>query len=211
MLSLLEEASRKGDTYLEIKECDKLKLLFGGITMQPIHLDNKLLESKRNEMSANDQQAMLEKSSSMLMCCNKQYPARICVLNKFAGDENGKSMWKTIKDNFLTGNNRTKAKVDQELTDNVYVFRAPAMVFDGTVPHAGMPVQNYSNAADNSPIKILETRIIEKDLPVHLQFLKSIERLDTISRIFLETWPEDEFGAKSENVSDGDVDIVLKL
>lgn len=208
VLRLLEEAGEWRNVYLETNDAEDMVLIIGGIIMQPLHNDLKLRPEKKETMDVDEQEALLQETSSMLMCCDIEYPVRLAVLHKFAGDEDGESIWQKIKQEFLIDKRRTKAKVVEELPNNVHVFRAPAIVFDGTVPHAGMPVQNYSRASDSSPIKLLEHRVKRKRR-VDLRFLKSIAKLNTITRIFLSTWPKDKHGEKSEFIVEGAVDTIL--
>lgn len=199
------------DIYLDALEMEELKLIIGGTDLQDFHLDFEAEEDMRQD--AEDEGVFL-KANAMLLTCHEEKPARLAVLNP---DGKESESWKQVKSAFRRADDKTRASI----TDNSSqwpphaIFRCAGLVFDGAVPHAGVPVQHYSQAKDGSAIKKLEKQKLEKQkgtkgAEVDLAFLKSIDGLSEITRLFITTWPMAEFGPKDLWVKKDKVDIVQK-
>lgn len=206
MKQLILIARKKNDVYFKVSEIKELKLVIGGTELQAFHGDAKVIEARKEEA---EKRQLLQKVNACLITCDDQYPARIAVLNQFVNEP---EQWSKIKREFRE-TEYNLASVE-ELDNNSEspphaIFRCMGVVFDGTCSHAGMPVQYYSQANEESAIKKLEKRSRHATWKVNYSFLTKLDKLSAITRIFISTWPEDMFGDKDNWVESGDVDLTL--
>jgi len=197
----------KKDVYFRVDEMHDMKVLVGGTAMQHFHQD---LELKDEYKGDEDLESDLERSClTVLLSGSDAHRVNLAVLDVYSDGDNG-AQWSTIKKEFrrdLPGTHADFRERHDKTHGRYGVFSSAGLVFHCAVKHAGMAVQNYRQAAESSAIKRLERQNAKGPGAVDLPFLKGIEGLSAISRIFITTWPEDKYGKKEDYAKSGAVGV----
>jgi len=189
--------------YLRVEDIYDLKLLIGGTEMQRFHED--VAPKADHQDDASIKKAIQNRCVTMLLNCNLGSPVRLACCAMNIPDDR----WSEIRCNFRRKRGKTRAYIREpdEIGVPYKIFECAGVVFAGHVRHAGMPVPHYSQAGEDSAIKKLEERDAHKMEEVDLPFLKTLKGLSEITRLFVTTWPQDEFGNKEDWIETGAVAV----
>jgi hypothetical protein len=193
---LMEAAQTQHDIYCKLEEMHELKVLIGGTSMQHFHRDVETKKSRKAEADARD---LARRCNSMLLSGDLKHPVRLAVLNNYDKDR-----WSEVVSAFRRDDERTQAMVENvvdKINGRHGMFRCRGLVFHGEVMHAGMAVQGHARRSKESAIE----KLVDKATQVNLQTLKKIKGLAEISRVFMSTWPQEEFGNKEDWVEENTI------
>jgi len=210
VVEYLKKEEKHQDIYMNLEEVADIKILIGGTTVQEIHHDFEFREDVKARA-----ESLPSKACSALFCCNEENPVRLAVSANCLNN-NAKWDWDEVKSNFVreaTKGPRTRARVNEQESDafgRYGVFICAGIVFSQDVAHAGMPVQRVGGGRhekggmDSAAMrKLLEGQEKAGDL----KFLRSIDDLDRVSRVFVTVWPKD-MGKKDKMVAPDTVGIM---
>lgn len=212
ILDLVDQDTRK---MFRKAEVDTIKILIGGSRDQVIHKDLGFKEHIKQET----QQAIEEKAFSMLIACDPAYPVRLNVLPASLESDETCSLEsdeakKKVNEELINSNKR--ARLTQHETDKrIVVLQGGSLVFPGGMFHSGAPClgafAGYEGCSQfSSPFASLKMIVDEKkkiaeahkkenegnkkpkkcpEGKLAVSDLRGIHRLDSISRVFIATWP----------------------
>lgn len=178
--SIVEQIGDSHQKEIDCEEIDGIKLLIGGTRDQPLHLDLSFKQGTTNKAK----KKISEDSNSLLISMDLQYKCKLNV------DISGGEGWEKIEKEFVTaGGTVSKHKEDEE---KVRVLEAPAIIFDGYTKHSGAPCLAGTNddVHHNFSGPIDALKALSKKSAIYYQDLGEVERLNSISRLFITTWPK---------------------
>ncbi len=167
----------KGDVNfsLDADEIDGMKVLVGGSRNQVLHYDLQFRSNIDTEIR--------DAAYSIVMSCHEKYKCRLIVSREsVSGDES----------KFENSTPTAKIKTDPRNT-NISIISDYCIAFDGGVHHAGTPCYNSSEDGKHKKTAFVQLEMISSNKTtlqeVNLSDISGIEKINTICRLFITTWP----------------------
>jgi len=202
------------DTF-HTSEVDVMKILIGGSRDQAVHQDLQFLKS----VPSSTRQQIRSKVNSVLISLDLAHPCKLIVDKSCLSAE----AWDDVVVEFTKFKNGARVMAHESDVSKA-VLVGPCIIFHGGVFHSGapclgsMPEVSFTTVPSShcpqsrfsAPFKSLCDDVGDRNLDaLSLSEIENILRLNSISRVFLSTWPS-EFGCRSDFVVKEDVAVLAR-